>query len=203
MKNKKDRENKNNIYPKMIMQKALEIIEFGVETTGVFIDVFFSDYNTSYKKAKNFISKGTTNYYSPKNFEDKQRLYSLISRLKKQGFIKKVKNERSEYWQITTKGKEKLKQIRKSNTQSILPNYKKEKSDRMMVVVFDIPEKDRWKRKWLRTILISLDFSFLQQSVWVGQNRIPEEFIEDLNKRGMLSYVHIFEVVKKGTIDLV
>jgi len=45
-----------------------------------------------------------------------------------------------------------------------------------------------------------LGFTMLQKSLWIGSNKIPEEFIEDLKEWKIIEYVHIFEVTKKGTL---
>ena len=66
--------------------------------------------------------------------------------------------------------------------------------------MFDIPEKEKWKRVWLREVLGLCGFKMLQRSVWAGKNKIPEEFLADLRNFNMLEYVHIFEVSKKGTL---
>jgi DNA-binding transcriptional regulator PaaX len=79
--------------------------------------------------------------------------------------------------------------------------YKKIFDNKLKVIIFDIPEKERHKREWLRVSLLALGFSFLQQSVWMGKNKIPESFIVDLRDRKLLPCVEIFEINQKGTIE--
>ena len=71
-----------------------------------------------------------------------------------------------------------------------------------MIVIFDIPERERRKRNQLRRELVYLGFKKLQQSVWIGQTQIPEEFIKELKEKDILPYIHIFSVEKKGTVML-
>ncbi|OHB22424.1 MAG: hypothetical protein A2939_02585 [Parcubacteria group bacterium RIFCSPLOWO2_01_FULL_48_18] len=122
---------------------------------------------------------------------------TTLSNLKKQGLVKK---EVSGAWRILQKGKEKLLQLR----QKRLPahSFKKTTNDktRSTIIVFDIPEKYKRYRNWLRTELKLLDFTLLQKSVWVGNGLLPEEFIKNLNDLNMLKYIHIFEVKNPGTM---
>ncbi len=78
--------------------------------------------------------------------------------------------------------------------------YKKEKGESPTIVAFDIPERFRARRAMLREALGMLDYKLLQQSVWIGKNKIPAEFLEDLRDAGIIRFVHIFEVKKEGTI---
>ena len=113
----------------------------------------------------------------------------------------KSNNKKSSIWEITKLGLEKLKSRKsKASFSKRNINYEKKLDDKIKIVIFDIPEKERHKRAWLRAVLISLDFSILQQSVWIGKNKIPEDFLLDLREYKMLSYVQIFEISKKGSI---
>lgn len=99
-------------------------------------------------------------------------------------------------WKITSIGVSKLKYI----TNRSKANYEAEQDNKIKIVVFDVPEKEKWKRGWLRDALRSLDFKMLQKSVWAGKSKIPEAFLEDLRKKHLLGCVHILEVSKAGTV---
>ena len=73
-------------------------------------------------------------------------------------------------------------------------------SDEVIIVSFDVPERRRHWRDWLRFQLASLGLQKLQLSVWIGKVKLPEEFLEDLKKFQLLTYVHILSVGKKGTL---
>ncbi len=148
-------------------------------------------------------AEATTKIRHAANYGSRQQFYSLLNNLKNQGLIEKRKtgNKKDSIWKITKKGLEKLKLTKENkNFSKSKINYKKEKDDKIKVVIFDIPEKERHKRAWLRFALVALGFSLLQQSVWIGKNKISEQFMRDLQERGMLSYIQIFEISKKGTI---
>jgi len=49
-----------------------------------------------------------------------------------------------------------------------------------VLVLFDIPEKKRKIRNWLRLQLKLWDFSMIQQSAWVGPGPLPGEFLDHL-----------------------
>ena len=69
-----------------------------------------------------------------------------------------------------------------------------------MIVSFDVPEKEKRKRGWLRSTLKNLGFRMLQKSVWIGKVKIPEAYLEDLKRLRLLSYIEIFAISKRGTI---
>ncbi len=81
------------------------------------------------------------------------------------------------------------------------PIYPKVESSRVIIVMFDIPEKMRRKRAWLRSVLKNLGFEKVQQSVWKGTNKIPRRLLQDLERFSMMNYVDIFEATKLGTLS--
>lgn len=136
-------------------------------------------------------------------FRDRQRFYSLLSYLKQQGLVESKKEGTQSLWKITKKGLQKLNLLRERNRYSkesaAYPESKTETN--LKIVAYDIPAGDgQKKRDWLRWALRNLGFTMLQKSVWVGRNKIPEEFLRDLRERKLLPYVQIFEVVKQGTL---
>lgn len=187
-----------------IIPKILEILQTQAEATADLFDIFTSSYGESYRKMRRSINYGPSQFKTNWAFEYRQRqqFYSLLNQLKNQGLIEKKNNKKkATIWKITKGGLEKLKLIKeKENFSRSKIKYNKEKDGKIKVIIFDIPEKERQKRAWLRAALVLLDFSLLQESVWIGKNKIPEQFMYDLKKREMLSYVQIFEINKRGTI---
>jgi len=142
---------------------------------------------------------GLGNYHILRDLVDDikeiHRFYSLLSKLKKQGLIYKSKNNK---WAITKKGRTKLALLQK---QAIYQKkYEIQLKKELVIVIFDIPEKDRRKRNWIRKTLQELDFKILQRSVWLGRGGLPDEFIKDLRKLELKPHVHIFSIKKSGTI---
>lgn len=124
-----------------------------------------------------------------------QNFYNIINKLQREGFIKKTKDREL---MITVLGKEKYKKIL-----SYLPRrrYKAEVDRSLKVIIFDIPEKEKYKRFWLRGQLRDLGFKMLQKSVWVGKKKLPREFIEDIRDLKLLPYIEIFSVIKTGSMQ--
>ena len=131
-----------------------------------------------------------------------QRFYNMLYKLKKDGLIEEdVKNKKS-FFKITSKGKQRIKKLKKRQVNALPDNFYQEdaKSGKFTIAVFDIPEKDRRKRSWLRSALKNLGFKMIQQSVWAGKIKIPEEFICDLKELNLIEYVEIFEISKSGSL---
>ncbi len=63
-----------------------------------------------------------------------------------------------------------------------------------VMVLFDIPEKKRKIRGWLRLQLKLWDFRMLQQSVWLGKGPLPKEFTTRLQSLGINDCVKIFKI---------
>ena len=179
--------------------KILELLQKSAESTVYLLDVFMSSGREAYRKAR----RGPRQFKTDWAFEYRRRqsFYSLLNQLKNQGLVEKKKYSAKSFWNITRKGTKKLSQLRSRKFSNLSAIEYTRSSDKVVrVVVFDIPEKERYKRFWLRTALTALGFSLLQQSVWVGKVKIPEKFIHDLRNCGILPHVHIFEVGQKGTL---
>jgi len=190
------------------IEKILKILQGGAEITVSLLDTFLCGYNTSYKKMRMVVGGGSVVRFKKdwaEAYQERQRFYIILSKLKKEGLVAKEINNSLSKWSITKKGLNKLQLIESRKTSDgYSADYSKYKkmSNKFCVVIFDIPEEDRRKREWLRFALSSLGFSLLQNSVWIGKNVIPEQLIYDLKEKGMMKYVHIFGVGDQGTIKI-
>ncbi len=117
-----------------------------------------------------------------------------LSRLKKNGL---VKND-GHFWETTRQGKEKAK---KQGQDKKHPSYPPiPKSDKKIIITFDVPEAERKNRNWLRLQLLHLNFKLLQKSVWLGPAPLPKEFIEDLKYMKLIPHLKFFEVKETDII---
>jgi len=66
------------------------------------------------------------------------------------------------------------------------------KSEKNMIIIFDVPEIEKLKRDWLSVELKALGFVMLQKSVWFGPAPVPKEFIEALHKLKILPCMRFF-----------
>ncbi len=124
--------------------------------------------------------------YNPKKEIKKDTIRVNISRLKKQGLIIESENKKI---CLTSQGKEMVTYIK--DRHSIL---KKPWDKKIRVVVFDIPEKEKSIRDWLRTELGLLTFKPLQKSVYIGKYPMPDDLYQDLIKNDIFNDVHIFTI---------
>lgn len=178
------------------MKTVLMVLAGSAFFTLELIDEVFGGTKSVYKNEKR--RKDSVFFNSEKSYTDteRQRFYSLLNKLKNQGFIKKKHSKNGSLWNITKRGFEKLGLINKKKK----PEYDSVKDNKVKIITFDIPERERWKRAWLREALVAQEFSMLHQSVWVGKNKIPEQFLEDLRDIKLINYIHILEVSASGTI---
>lgn len=128
-----------------------------------------------------------------------QNYYSMLSRLKKEELIEETATKRSRSLFITSLGKKKLSFLR--GTRKELPRMPKaQNGPAFIIVAFDIPEREKRKRDWLRQSLRHLGLSMVQKSVWIGKVKLPESFIESLHHLKLTDHVEIFEITKTGTL---
>src|SRR4030042_2172708 len=120
------------------------------------------------------------------NIKD-ETIRMTLYRLKKHGFIK---NE-NKIWLITQKG---LTFLKLSKNKKIFKSINKINKKEKILIIFDIPEKDRVKRNWLRSILISLDFKILQKSAWLGPSPLPKSFINFLKNNRIIKYIKFLKI---------
>lgn len=130
----------------------------------------------------------------------KRRFDAIMYKLEKDGLMARAQTKSGNAFKITGKGKNKINALKEKRDQAPRTVYPYENHGNLMIVTFDIPEKERKKRNWLRIVLINFGFRMLQKSVWIGKVKIPAEFIRDLKELGLAHYVEIFEVGKSGTL---
>ena len=130
----------------------------------------------------------------PKNTK-RNSIYTALFRLQKQGL---VLNSRGN-WSLTQDGENFTKsffRFHSKHTSQRLPNIDNTKR----IVIFDIPEKEREKRDWIRIELLYHEYKPLQKSVWLGRRPLLPQFIENIEFLGLSDCVHIFSVKDEGTI---
>ena len=158
-----------------------------------------SDYHGGYRLMRSRMAgyTGPIPYTKKKSYPEikDKSLRSTLSRLRKQGLIDNKKG----IWMIQRKGREYLK----NRLNSKIPHFSHLKSNnnkKEVVVVFDIPEKKKHQRNWLRIELVGFGFIPLQKSVWLGPSPLPREFIEYLNEVNLLQYLKFFQAAEKEII---
>jgi len=122
---------------------------------------------------------------------ERKKFAVYINRLKTDGLIEKDESMIEKAFKITEKGKLWLVKSRK---------YSACPSSEVQIISFDIPEKERGKRQWLRAALSHMSFTPIQQSVWIGKGLISKDFLEDIKTLKIYPYLEIFSVSKSGTL---
>lgn len=130
-----------------------------------------------------------------RSFENNLRV--RLSQLKKNGLLINKDNK----WSITSEGKKFLEKKEKEikrffKSEDILDNREK---SRKLIIIFDIPEKRRGYRDWLRNELVGFGFNLIQKSVWFGPG-LPKEFVEYLDEVRLLKHIRFFHATEKDLI---
>lgn len=107
-----------------------------------------------------------------------------LYRMKKQKLVSASGPHKRTIWKITQKGKGYFKDAK--NDFDLLPEDGKTR-----VVMFDIPEDRRGERNWLRTELLSCNYSPLQKSVFVGKRPLPTELLKKIRERKLVANIHV------------
>ncbi len=139
-------------------------------------------------------------------YRQTRRFYTFVRYLEQDGLVRREIVEKKIFVEITPRGKERLKGIKSSKSLSF-PTSKYEKKDSSQdsnhvatIITFDIPEKERAKRDWLRYALNNLNCNMIHKSVWMGKQGVPDKFLEDLRDMKMGDYVEIFAITKMGSL---
>lgn len=182
------------------IKMILEELKDGALLTIELLDLIFGAYQRSYKSALGIIEYKRPKKQTQREIERKEQqvFYSLLNRLKREGFVIKKQSKLGSFWNVTKRGLKKLKLLQNQDKKRLKYPIKQEAT--LKIITFDIPETEKKKREWLRGALRFLGFKMLQRSVWIGKNKVPEDFLFDLRDGGLLGCVHVLEVGAGGTV---
>lgn len=128
----------------------------------------------------------------------KHLLSSTLHRLKQQGLVNYRGHHKTAQWKLTRDGKAFLMKIHaaEKDLYSLSPE-----DGVIRIVAFDIPEKLRTKRDWLREQLLACDYHLLQRSVFLGKRPLPDTFIRRVDEMKIRKYIHIASLTQPGTLQ--
>ncbi len=109
-----------------------------------------------------------------------------LSRLKQRGLVVHRGPRKKTIWRITSAGRRHFKSKHEFSGLRLPPE-----DGKIRLVLFDVPEKMRSERAWLRARLLFCDYSPLQKSVWTGVRALPDKLREELKHRKLDSYVRV------------
>ena len=78
---------------------------------------------------------------------------------------------------------------------SFICDFKKD-TPKNLLLIYDIPEKQKKERDWFRRQLKNFDFFMIQKSVWVGPSPLPVEFLDYLKRIGLQKEFKTFKLTK-------
>lgn len=176
------------------------ILEKLSEAGDVVIETFFPPNYPGTELMRSFLSYRRRRYYA-----EKPSFSALLTKLRRQGLVKRTGSKRYAHWKITYAGKKQLHDYRKELESEKFSYAKKslvlpEPDGIFRIISFDIPEKRREERDWLRTELAAAGFQALHKSVWTGDRPLSEALLKELNYRNLIECIHIASIKEKGTI---
>lgn len=62
-----------------------------------------------------------------------------------------------------------------------------------LMVTFDIPESERWKRRRFRAVLREFRFSQAQKSVWISKYDFRTLLLSEIKEIGLEDYIDVYE----------
>lgn len=153
----------------------------------------FPDRGTSLRKIlrdlENRNIRGFEEYLSILKEISGYNLSVILHRLETKGLIRKIAKE----YRPTNKGNLFLKKIHNTSNKNQI-----EWDGKWRLITFDIPEKLRQERNWLRHSLQAAHYKMLHKSVFVGKFPLDEETYKSIYHKKLDRYVRILTV---GEID--
>ena len=112
---------------------------------------------------------------------------NAVTRLHRKKYIKNS----SLGWSLTEHGKN-FSQKRKLI--GYIPSPFPKQCSASIILAFDIPERDRKIRNWLRNQIKIFGYKMLQQSLWIGPGPLPPAFTKRLESLGIRKNVKTFKI---------
>jgi DNA-binding transcriptional regulator PaaX len=171
-----------------------------LKTIGQGILYYLGEYQRSYGNARSAMHG-----YEFKSFSSIQIVSKLpysessvrvtLRRLEEQGLVEKQDG----LWKITGLGKSNLKKTF-DYSKYLKELHLSAKRKKNMIVSFDIPEKMRARRNWLRGELLAMGFICLQKSLWFGPSPLPKNFVKEIGYRDLLKHLKFFKAEPQNII---
>jgi len=127
-------------------------------------------------------------YYDELKDLKKNSARTILWRLEQKGLVKKKEGQ----YKLTVQGFRVVKVFRKKE-------IKEQPWDgKWRLITFDIPEKKREQRIWLRSQLLVWDYKPIQKSVFIGKQPLEEDLYSEIMARRINHFVRLITV---GEID--
>ena len=181
-----------------IIYKILDLLENKVmDSFDLASSIVNAGYGANFNKIDREVEKRSAKRLTNRIEKEKIRhIRKYLYKLKNDGLISK---DSSGKVILTSKGNQKLDVFKKSFLLN-KNDYQKEKSDKVIIISYDLPTAFNRERNILRDILRMLGFEVIHKSVWVGKVKLPKKFIVKVGQMGILDFIEILEVTKNGTL---
>ncbi len=113
----------------------------------------------------------------------KENYRQNLHRLSKKGYIEK----KDDGYLLTAHGKATFRDPHR-------PIHVRNRKDKKIVIIFDIPEQKKKTREWLRSQIKWWGFKMIQKSVWIGHGPLPTDFKKRLKDLGIENSVLMFAI---------
>lgn len=117
----------------------------------------------------------------------RRTLTDKMGQLIKIGLV--VKDEKRKNYYLSSEGQELV-----NEANDYFLSFNKKWDGIFRVVIFDIPERKKEYRNWLRSTLYSLNFKQLQKSVFIGKNSLPVSLVKEISYFKLDDFIHIFSI---------
>lgn len=102
----------------------------------------------------------------------RRSFYNALKRLERKHLVGVKQRGGSEGWQLTDEGEKAARRLKMKLVQARARRW----DQKWRLIIFDVPERIRGRRDFLRRELQSLGLHQLQKSVWAAPHPLPEEF---------------------------
>ncbi len=136
---------------------------------------------------KSLERKSFWDYYQKLKELKKGSARTILWRLQKKGLVENKKG----CYHLTVSGLNLTKKFQEKQLEKSWDN-------KWRIIMFDIPEKRRKERNWLRNQLADFEYKLLQESVFIGKQPFEKDFFEELVNRNLYQYIRLLTV---GEID--
>ena len=149
----------------------------------------FLEHRVIYSKAKHvYLRKMRKKYF-----------HQFLNKLKERGWVKISTLKEKKALLLTEKGKEKILSLKWKLLKEKFKEEKlqKRKDGKWIMVVFDIPEKERQKRDIFRDALLGMGFTFFQKSIWFSPFDVLDKVEKIVRDLKIWKHVRIFLIEEK------
>jgi len=108
----------------------------------------------------------------------RRSFYNALKRLERTYLVGRKGRRRGEQWYLTPEGEQVVRRLRVK----LVYARKRRWDGKWRLVIFDVPERIRGRRDFLRKELVAMGFHQLQKSVWVTPYPLPDDFFDIMDE---------------------